>query len=146
MAELRYEIDPLPSAEQLAFVEAALRTSFRITSFAPGAGETQGARETPEPVWEPEPQPAASGFGDLEEARSALQAARTSGNRRDVLAASQSLVDVLRPLAASDAGTWGRELVTALEDLGEAKFRAGDWWGSRGPKKEAKQLAKDLGL
>ena len=101
---------------------------------------------TPEPVWEPEPQPAASGFGDLEEARSALQAARTSGNRRDVLAASQSLVDVLRPLAASDAGTWGRELVTALEDLGEAKFRAGDWWGSRGPKKEAKQLAKDLGL
>lgn len=38
MAELRYDIDPLPAAEQLAFVEAALRTSFRITSFTPGAG------------------------------------------------------------------------------------------------------------
>jgi seryl-tRNA synthetase len=39
MAELRYEMNPLPGADQLAWVEAALRTSFRIEGFeaAPGA-------------------------------------------------------------------------------------------------------------
>ncbi|HHU38200.1 MAG TPA: hypothetical protein GXZ45_02795, partial [Propionibacterium sp.] len=57
----------------------------------------------------------------------------------------QGVVDELRPLAAADRA-WGRDLVSALEELGEAKFRAGDWWGSRAPKKEAKQLAKELGL
>lgn len=38
MAELRYEVEPLPSVDQLAFVEAALRNSFRIDRFEVGAG------------------------------------------------------------------------------------------------------------
>ncbi len=98
------------------------------------------------PTWEPEPQPAASGPSELELAQTALASAKASGNRRDTLAAAQVVVDALRPLVAADAHTWGRDLVNALEDLGEAKFRAGDWWGSRAPKKEAKQLAKEWGL
>ncbi len=112
----------------------------------------QVAEPVEAPVWEPEPeptpepQPAASGPSELELAQTALADAKASGNRRDTLAAAQVVVDVLRPLVGSDARTWGRDLVTALDDLGDAKFRAGDWWGSRAPKKEAKQLAKDLGL
>jgi seryl-tRNA synthetase len=38
MVELRYELEPLPAPEQLAFVEAALRNSFRIGAFAVGEG------------------------------------------------------------------------------------------------------------
>jgi seryl-tRNA synthetase len=38
MAELRYELEPLPSSEQLSFVEAALRNSFKITAFQAGRG------------------------------------------------------------------------------------------------------------
>lgn len=112
----------------------------------------QVAEPVEAPVWEPEPeptpepQPAASGPSELELAQTALADAKASGNRRDTLAAAQVVVDVLRPLVGSDARTWGRDLVIALDDLGDAKFRAGDWWGSRAPKKEAKQLAKDLGL
>ena len=33
---------------------------------------------------------------------------------------------------------------SALEALGEATFRAGDWWGSRAPRREAKALSKGL--
>lgn len=33
MAELRYELEQMPSAEQLAFIENALRTSFQVTGF-----------------------------------------------------------------------------------------------------------------
>lgn len=33
MAELRYDTEPMPTAEQLAFIENALRTSFKITAF-----------------------------------------------------------------------------------------------------------------
>ena len=109
----------------------------------------------PEPVVEPEPEPVkepevsmepAIRTAELDAARGQLRAAQAAGQRREALAAASTVVDLLRPLAASDAGTWGPPLVTALEDLGDAKFRAGDWWGSRAPKKEAKQLAKDLGL
>jgi hypothetical protein len=41
MAELRYALDPMPAAEQLAFVEASLRTSFRITGFSAAGGEAR---------------------------------------------------------------------------------------------------------
>ena len=36
MAELRYEVDPMPSTERLAFVEEALRASFRLERFVVG--------------------------------------------------------------------------------------------------------------
>lgn len=100
----------------------------------------------PEPVGVPEPTPAVSEPSALDAAQTALANAKATGNRRDSLTAAQAVVDALQPLFAADAAQWGRDLVSALEELGEAKFRAGDWWGSRGPKKEAKQLAKELGL
>lgn len=53
-------------------------------------------------------------------------------------------MDVARPLADADV-TRTPALIAALEELGEALFRAGDWWGSRAPKKEAKTLARQLG-
>lgn len=37
MAELHYELHPLPSADQLQFIEGALRTSFKIEGFAVGS-------------------------------------------------------------------------------------------------------------
>ena len=114
----------------------------------------------PEPVWEPQPQPVfepepviepaaeprSSARAELEAARGQWSAAKASGHRRDTLTAATVVVDVLRPLVSGDARTWGPQLVEALEELGEARFRAGDWWGSRAPKKEAKQLARELGL
>jgi seryl-tRNA synthetase len=36
MAELRYELEQVPSAEQLAFVESSLRNSFQVTAFEAG--------------------------------------------------------------------------------------------------------------
>ena len=45
MSELRYEIDPLPSAEQIAFIENALRTSFRVKSFEVGDGHLSVGHE-----------------------------------------------------------------------------------------------------
>lgn len=38
MPEFRFELDPLPAADQLAFVEASLRNSFRIEGFGVEAG------------------------------------------------------------------------------------------------------------
>lgn len=39
MAELRYELNPLPSADQLVFIEAALRNSFKIEGFFASSGQ-----------------------------------------------------------------------------------------------------------
>ncbi|WP_454228385.1 hypothetical protein [Propioniciclava flava] len=58
--------------------------------------------------------------------------------------ASQAVVDALRPLAEAEATRWTPALIEALENLGDATFKAGDWWGSRAPKREAKALAKSL--
>ena len=38
MAELRYELNPWPSADQLVFIEAALRNSFKINGFVASSG------------------------------------------------------------------------------------------------------------
>lgn len=111
---------------------------------APAAAPT-----TPEADVASEPEPAvvaASAADELESARATLADAKASGNRQQVLAAATALVAALRPLAEAEPGRHGAALVGALEDLGDAKFRAGDWWGSRAPKKEAKQLARTLGL
>ncbi|MFT3875869.1 MAG: hypothetical protein QM708_05530 [Propioniciclava sp.] len=129
------------------------------------------AHAEPTPAWEHRDEPAASAaepettaavepgtvatsaapagppaLAELESARSEYAAARASGNRQQVLAAATALVEALRPLGDADPAGYGAELVAALENLGDAKFRAGDWWGSRAPKKEAKQLSKQLGL
>ena len=54
------------------------------------------------------------------------------------------LSGVLRPLAENDPAAYGPELVATLQALATARLRGGDWWGSRGPAKEAKALAKQL--
>lgn len=99
----------------------------------------------PEPTPEPEPRPApVDASAQVEAALAAYRAAHASGDRRETLHAASAVVDGLRPLAASDPGRWGALLVDALNDLGDAMFRTGDWWGSRAPKKEAKALARQL--
>jgi seryl-tRNA synthetase len=50
MAELLYEIDPLPAAEQLAFVEVALRTSFRLQTFEAQARQLRITHDDTEPT------------------------------------------------------------------------------------------------
>lgn len=97
----------------------------------------------PEPV-EPEQVPAAGAASPLAAAEAALAAAKASGDRKATQAAAHALVEALRPLAAADV-TRTPALIEALEELGDAMFRAGDWWGSRAPKKEARTLAKALG-
>ena len=103
--------------------------------------ETAAVR--PEPL-QPEQAPAAGPASPLAAAEAALAAAKASGDRKATLTAAHALVDVARPLADADV-TRTPALIAALEELGEALFRAGDWWGSRAPKKEAKTLARQLG-
>lgn len=82
-------------------------------------------------------------------ARQALESwriAADAGDRQGTVAAASVAVEALRPLASEQPSAWGPTLVDALERLGDARFRAGDWWGSRTPKKEAKTLARALGL
>lgn len=45
MADLQYELEASPTAEQLSFVEAALRNSFRITAFQVSGGRVSIAHE-----------------------------------------------------------------------------------------------------
>ena len=48
MAELRYDLDWLPSADQLAFIESSLRASFKVTGFRNGGGHIAIEHEEPE--------------------------------------------------------------------------------------------------
>ncbi|MDN5571038.1 MAG: hypothetical protein L0G22_07290, partial [Propionibacteriaceae bacterium] len=103
----------------------------------------------PEPEPDPAPEPAPHvdpAFAAAQQEAARYTAARASGDRRESLLAATAWVERLRPLADADRATWAPQLVEALRALGDAKFRAGDWWGSRQPNKEAKQLAKELGL
>ncbi len=137
------EVVPEPHVEP-----DAVRTSAPVTPTPVAAPEPVGA---PEPVAASasdglEAVQAASAADGLEAVRAAFASAKASGNRQQVLAAATALVAALRPVADADPGQHGAALVGALDELGDAKFRAGDWWGSRAPKKEAKQLARTLGL
>ncbi len=67
------------------------------------------------------------------------------GDRRAARAANERVVELLRPRAEADLAGYGPALVSALEDLSRARLRGGDIFGSRGPAKEAKALAKTLG-
>lgn len=76
-------------------------------------------------------------------ARASQAAARTRGDKAEVFAASQALVAALRDRASTDPDA-RRDLVLALQELATAQRQAGDWWGSRKPAKEAKELTKRL--
>lgn len=117
-----------------------------VATTVPAAEDREPSRSMAEDLGASAPDEAAS--PDLvtawQTARASLEAAVTQGDRRTVLEASQAVVDALRPLVVTDAARWTPDLVTALEALGEATFRAGDWWGSRAPRREAKALSKGL--
>lgn len=123
-----------------------------ITEAPPSPRPFPSPQPGPAPV-EPEPEQGESPLpreaesaptSGVEGAAAAAAAARASGDRKEILATARALVEALRPHAQADI-TQMPALISALEDLGDAMFRAGDWWGSRAPKKEAKALAKQLG-
>lgn len=90
---------------------------------------------------EPAEQPAA---GDpLEQARANLE---VSTGRREVREATEALVELLQGRYEADPDTYLPDYLDALDQLATARWQAGDWWGSRGPSKEAKALRKEHGL
>ena len=81
----------------------------------------------------------------MERARAEVEQASATGKRRDVREASEALVDELRGRYQSDPERYLDEFLEALDQLATARWQAGDWWGSRGPSKEAKTLRKQHG-
>lgn len=138
---------PVPPPAVVAPVPAEPEPVVAPAPAAPVAPPEAAAAPVAPPEAAAAPAPiAASAADELESVRTAFTDAKASGNRQQVLAAATAFVAALRPLAEAEPGRHGAALVGALEELGDAKFRAGDWWGSRAPKKEAKQLARTLGL
>jgi hypothetical protein len=71
--------------------------------------------------------------------------AKSRGDRRAARAANERVVELLRTRAQEDLAAYGPALVSALEDLSRARLRGGDIFGSRGPAREAKAVARSLG-
>ncbi|SER31045.1 hypothetical protein [Microlunatus flavus] len=99
----------------------------------------------PDPTSEPEPQPAPEpqpepGPDELDQAEEAWAAARASGGRREVRAAAERVVELLRPRVAADPAAYTGRLRTALENLAAARLRTGDLFGSRSATREARNL------
>ncbi len=80
----------------------------------------------------------------IELLRVALEARLALDDKKGAATDAERIVALVRPLAEADPGAHGAELVAALTTLSEARKRAGDWWGSLGPAREAKALAKRL--
>ena len=87
---------------------------------------------------------AASEPDELTAAEREWRDAQARGDRRSARTANEHVVELLRPLAQADLATHGPRLRAALEELSSARLRSGDVWGSRGPAREAKALAKTL--
>lgn len=81
----------------------------------------------------------------LGRARTVLEEAAATGKRRDVRDASEALVDELRGRYEAEPERYLDEFLAALDQLATARWQAGDWWGSRGPSKEAKAVRKRHG-
>ena len=129
--DLHDEPDAVAAAPEAAPTPVPSAPAIAVPQPGPsGLTEDTGAASDPQAAWRA--------------ATQSLEAARVRNDRRDVLQASQAVVDALRPLAEAEATRWTPALIEALENLGDATFRAGDWWGSRAPKREAKALAKSL--
>lgn len=96
----------------------------------------------PEPVSPTEIDP-------FETAVIAARAARSTAHAEGRAAfrdATARLADALRPAAEADPERYGAELIDTLHDLSGLRLRSGDWWGSRGPAREAKELARRWGI
>ena len=81
----------------------------------------------------------------LAEAREALVRATEGGDRRDVRSATEELVELLQARYEAEPDRYLDELLEGLDALAAARWQAGDWWGSRGPGKQAKALRKRHG-
>lgn len=77
----------------------------------------------------------------LDAARARLAACRAAGDKTGAYAAAQEVVAELRARFTADHGAV-TELIAAMQDLATAQRQAGDWWGSRRPAKEAKELTR----
>lgn len=104
----------------------------------PGPDEPQPDEPAiePEPT-EPEPAPA---LDDLEVAEQALLVARNGAGRREVRAAMEAVVAVLRARHAEHPGADAGRLRVVLEELASARLRGGDLFGARAASREAKTL------
>ena len=122
--ELAAEPEPHPEPEPEAEPDALPEPFDKLRT---GAGEAP-----------PEPEPLAP--DDLEVAERALRDARTSGGRREVRAATEALVVLLRARQATDPGAYGSRLRSALEELSGARLRGGDLFGARAASREARAL------
>jgi hypothetical protein len=85
-----------------------------------------------------------TGPDELDVALGEWRELKASGDRRRTRSANERVVDLLRPRARTDPGTYGSQLVEALEELSRARLRSGDVWGSRASAKEAKDVARTL--
>jgi outer membrane biosynthesis protein TonB len=121
----------------------------------PEPQQGQGSQPEPEPSVDAEPRSeptpgagpeAAEPVSALAAAMAATDRARESGDRRLLRSELEELVELLRERATGDPSRHGRDLVAALRELAALRLRSGDWWGSRGPAKEAKSLAREWGL
>ncbi|MGI3784631.1 MAG: hypothetical protein ACRYG2_28050 [Janthinobacterium lividum] len=93
---------------------------------------------SPEPT--PASEPPTPEPDDLELADQALAQARVGGGRREVRAAMEVVVEVLRTRHAQDAAAYGDRLRASLEELSSARLRGGDLFGARAASREAKAL------
>ncbi|SDU93351.1 hypothetical protein SAMN04488544_2192 [Microlunatus sagamiharensis] len=107
----------------------------------PEQATTPEPTTTPEPVeGPPAPEPSEPEPDELDQAEAAYAAARSSGGRRETRAAAERVVELLRPRASADPGAYNARLRTALENLGAARLRTGDLFGSRSANREARTL------
>ena len=94
----------------------------------------------PAPAPQPEPEPELAPPDDLELAEQSLRDARANGGRRDVRAAAEAVVVLLRARAAQDPAAYSARLRSALEELSSARLRSGDLFGARAATKEARSI------
>ncbi len=115
---------------------------------APGPIAEPAAVVRPAAVAQPAPGPEAEEDPQVmlaEQAEVAWQQAQNS-DRKTRAAAAEARVNAIRPLFQRQPRVYGPSLVAALDDLSQAKRQTGDWFSFRGPAKEARQIAKALGL
>jgi hypothetical protein len=113
---------------------------------APEPPATEPPATEPPATEPPAPEPGVEAADELDLAIGEWQAAKAAGERRRARAANERVVELLRAKSEEDPRTYGPQLIDALEQLSSIRLRTGDIFGARAPSREAKALAKSLGL
>ncbi|MGI3783022.1 MAG: hypothetical protein ACRYG2_19850 [Janthinobacterium lividum] len=146
--------EPVEAPEPATFaepVEAPEPATFAEPAEAPEPATFAEPVEAPEPATfpelveglsaepgpEPEPPP---GPDPLHLAEQELGETRAGGGRREVRAALEAVVDVLRGRHAEDPTAYAARLRAALEELSSLRLRGGDIFGARAASREARTL------